>query len=89
MANSDQIDATIRKNLRRLSKPGVLTARPGYEISDHQLTGRRAIVATVYTKKPLAEIPSSEALPKNIGGIPVDVQVHITGYAPLIRLRRK
>ena len=74
MANSDQIDATIRKNLRRLSKPGVLTARPGYEISDHQLTGRRAIVATVYTKKPLAEIPSSEALPKNIGGIPVDVR---------------
>lgn len=74
MANSDQIDATIRKNLRRLSKPGVLTARPGYEISDHQLTGRRAIVATVHTKKPLAEIPSSEALPKNIGGISVDVR---------------
>jgi phosphatidylserine/phosphatidylglycerophosphate/cardiolipin synthase-like enzyme len=74
MRSSDQIDVTIRKNLRRLSKPGVLTARPGYQISDHQLTGRRAIVATVHTKKPLANIPSNEVLPKHIGGIPVDVR---------------
>ena len=49
-----EIDRTITKNLHRLSKYGVLTARPGYEITGHQLTGRRAIVATVHTKKPLA-----------------------------------
>jgi hypothetical protein len=48
------IDQTITNNLHRLSKYGVLTARPRYEITDHQLTGRRAIVATVHTKKPMA-----------------------------------
>jgi hypothetical protein len=92
MANSDPIDAAIRTNLRRLSQPGVLTIRPGYEISDHQLTGRRAIVATVHTKKPLAEIPRTEVLPKNIGGVAVGVRarrVHITGCAQSIRFRRK
>ena len=46
-----EIDQTITKNLSRLSKYGVLTVRPGYEIAGHQLTGRRAIVATVQTKR--------------------------------------
>ena len=41
------IDRTIRQNLAKLRKPGVLTVRPGFEIANHQLTGRRAIVATV------------------------------------------
>jgi phosphatidylserine/phosphatidylglycerophosphate/cardiolipin synthase-like enzyme len=76
MASRDdrKIDRTITDNLHRLSKYGVLTARPGYEITDHQLTGRRAIVATVHTKKPLAGLPSGEALPDSIGGVPVDVR---------------
>ena len=54
MASRDdrKIDRTITDNLHRLSKYGVLTARPGYEITGHQLTGRRAIVATVHTKNP-------------------------------------
>ena len=69
-----EIDRTITKNLRRLSKYGVLTVRPGYEIAGHQLTGRRAIVATVHTKKPLASVPRGEALPESIGGVPVDVR---------------
>jgi hypothetical protein len=33
-----EIDRTITNNLQRLSEYGVLTARPGYEITDHQLT---------------------------------------------------
>jgi phosphatidylserine/phosphatidylglycerophosphate/cardiolipin synthase-like enzyme len=76
MANrSDrEIDRTITNNLHRLSKYGVLTARPGYEIRGHQLTGRRAIVATVHTKKPMAGLPRGEALPDSIGGVPVDVR---------------
>jgi phosphatidylserine/phosphatidylglycerophosphate/cardiolipin synthase-like enzyme len=69
-----EIDPTITKNLHRLSKYGVLTARPGYEIAGHQLTGRRAIVATVHTKKPPASVPQGEALPQSIGGVPVDVR---------------
>jgi len=73
--NTDrQIDRAITKNLHRLSKYGVLTVRPGYEISGHQLTGRRAVVATVHTKKPLADLPRGEPLPDAISGIPVDVR---------------
>jgi hypothetical protein len=76
MARSDdrEIDRTITNNLTKLSKYGVLTARPGYEITDHQLTGRRAIVATVHTKKPKAGLDQGEVLPDNIGGVPVDVR---------------
>lgn len=76
MASSDdrKIDQTITDNLHRLSKYGVLTARPGYEIANHQLTGRRAIVVTVHTKRPPADLPRGGALPDSIGGIPVDVR---------------
>jgi len=69
-----EIDRTITKNLHRLSKYGVLMARPGNEIAGHQLTGKRAVVATVHTKKPPASVPQGEALPQSIGGIPVDVR---------------
>jgi PLD-like domain len=69
-----EIDRTITKNLHRLSKYGVLTARPGYEIADHQLTGRRAIVATVHTKRPVGGLPPGQALPDSIGRVPVDVR---------------
>src|ERR1700739_311086 len=68
------IDRTITSNLHRLSKYGVLTARPGYEIKDHQLTGRRAVVVTVHTKKPIADLPHGDALPDGIGGVLVDVR---------------
>ncbi len=73
-SNDREIDQTITNNLHRLSKYGVLTARPGYEIAGHQLTGRRAIVATVHTKKPLSGLSRDQALPDNIGGVPVDVR---------------
>ena len=66
------IDKTIQKNLSKLSKPGVLTVRPGFEIAGHQLTGKAAIVATVHTKKKI--LPKSDKLPNSISGIPVDVR---------------
>ena len=66
------IDKVIRKNLARLRKPGVLTVRPGFEISKEQLTGKSAIVATVHTKA--AGLPKSALLPTSIGSIPVDVR---------------
>jgi len=69
-----EIDHTITRNIPRLAKYGVLTVRPGYEITGHQLTGRRAVVTTVHTKKPLAELAPSEKLPDRIGGVPVDVR---------------
>ena len=66
------IDSTIQKSIDRLRKPGVLTVRPGFEIADHQLTGKSAIVATVHTKK--KDIPKTNILPAAIGNIPVDVR---------------
>jgi hypothetical protein len=72
--NSSQrsIDGVIGRNISRLSKPGVLTVRPGYEIKGNQLTGKQAIVATVHTKK--KDVPSGEMLPESINNIPVDVR---------------
>jgi phosphatidylserine/phosphatidylglycerophosphate/cardiolipin synthase-like enzyme len=66
------IDRTIRQNLAKLRKPGVLTVRPGFEITNHQLTGKRAIVATVHTKT--SELPAGQLLPRAINGVPVDVR---------------
>jgi hypothetical protein len=76
MARSDdrEIDRTITNNLTQLSKYGVLIVRPGYEITDHQLTGRRAIVATVDTKRPKAGLDQDEVLPDNIRGTPAGVR---------------
>lgn len=66
------IDRTIRQHLSRLRKPGVLTVRPGFQITDHQLTGRRAIVATVHTKT--SNLPANQLLPRAIERVPVDVR---------------
>src|ERR1700758_2878247 len=74
------IDQTIRKNLTRLKKPGVLTVRPGFEIANHQLTGKPAIVATVHTKKVV--LPKADLLPEKIGSLPVDVR-EATAYQRL------
>src|ERR1700721_603931 len=65
-------DRTIRQNLAKLRKPGVLTVRPGFEIANHQLTGRRAIVATVHTKT--RDLPAGQLLPRAINRVPVDVR---------------
>ena len=68
------IDQTIQKNLNKLSKRGVLTVRPGYEIAGDQLTGKQAIVATVHTKMSRADLSSNDLLPDKIGAYPVDVR---------------
>jgi hypothetical protein len=73
-ASDAQLDKTIQSHMTKLRKPGVLTVRPGYEIAGHQLTGKRAVVATVRVKTPLADLDSSEALPDQVGGVPVDVR---------------
>jgi phosphatidylserine/phosphatidylglycerophosphate/cardiolipin synthase-like enzyme len=66
------IDRTIRQHLAKLRKPGVLTVRPGFQITNQQLTGKRAIVATVHTKT--SDLPANQLLPRAIGGVPVDVR---------------
>jgi hypothetical protein len=66
------IDRVIRQHLARLNKPGVLTLRPGFEIAGHRLTGKAAIVATVFAKR--RDLPPSQRLPASLGGVPVDVR---------------
>ena len=66
------IDRAIRQHLPKLRKPGVLTVRPGFQITNHQLTGKRAIVATVHTKT--SDLPAKQLLPRAIKGVPVDVR---------------
>jgi hypothetical protein len=66
------LDNLITAHQSELGKPGVLSVRPGYEITDGWLTGRRAIVATVTRK--LADPPAGQALPEQIDGVPVDVR---------------
>jgi phosphatidylserine/phosphatidylglycerophosphate/cardiolipin synthase-like enzyme len=66
------IDRTIRQHLAKLRKPDVLTVRPGFQITNHQLTGKRAIVATVHTKT--SDLPANQLLPRAIKRIPVDVR---------------
>src|SRR5579863_556712 len=70
--SAKQIDKTIQKNLHKLHKRGVLTVRPGFEIANHQLTGKSAIVATVHTKQ--KHLPKTDMLPNSISRIPVDVR---------------
>jgi hypothetical protein len=72
--SAKEIDGTIVKNLGKLRKPGVLTVRPGFEITGDQLTGRQAIVATVEAKKSKAALAKSAILPDKIGRYPVDVR---------------
>ncbi|KRQ00988.1 phospholipase D-like domain-containing protein [Bradyrhizobium manausense] len=71
---AQEIDQTIRKNLAKLRKPGVLTVRPGFEIAGNQLTGKQAIVVTVHTKKSPADIARGDLLPTKLGKFPVDVR---------------
>ncbi|MDO3626279.1 phospholipase D-like domain-containing protein [Mucilaginibacter sp. BT774] len=68
----EHIDDLIRRNLSSFNKKGVLTVRPGFEISNAWPTGRQAIVATVDKKS--KSVPDSERLPDSIGNIPVDVR---------------
>jgi phosphatidylserine/phosphatidylglycerophosphate/cardiolipin synthase-like enzyme len=77
------IDRTIRRHLPKLRKMGVLSVRPGFQITAHQLTGKRAIVATVHTKT--SELPKKQLLPRAINGVPVDVRE----ATPHQRLRAK
>jgi len=64
------LENLITAHQTELQRPGVLSVRPGYEITDGWLTGRRAIVATVTEK--LADPPAGQALPEQINGVPVD-----------------
>jgi hypothetical protein len=67
-----EIAELISRHLAELRKPGVLSLRPGFQVTNGWLTGRPAIVATVNTK--IADPPDARELPREIEGTPVDVR---------------
>lgn len=69
----EKITAVINAHLTELQKPGVLSVRPGFEFTNHWITGRAAIVATVDVKKAPGALSPADLLPTSIGGFPVDV----------------
>lgn len=67
-----RIDNIIANRLSDFDKPGVLSVRPGFEITGNWLTGRQAIVVTVRRK--LRHMPAADQLPEDVDGVPVDVR---------------
>ena len=72
--DANDIDRVIKANLPKLNKTGVLTVRPGFEITGDKLTGNPAVVATVHTKKAKSILPASAVLPDKLGKYNVDVR---------------
>ncbi len=66
------VDQVISENLSALTKPGVLSVRPGYQSAGHWLTKKPAIVVTVDQKRD--DLPAGQRLPETLGGFPVDVR---------------
>lgn len=70
--SASAISDVIDRNLRKFKKPGVLTVRPGYQITAGWITAKPAIVATVNKKR--QNVPAAQRLPAEVQGVPVDVR---------------
>ena len=68
MNKLDHLIPIIKRNLKKLDKPGVLFVRPGYCIENGWPTKEEAIVAVTSTKNGKVKLPSK------IEGIPVEVR---------------
>jgi hypothetical protein len=66
------LNDVISQHLAELSKPGVLSARPGYKVTSDWLTSTPAIVVTVAQK--LAHPAAADLVPAEVGGVPTDVR---------------
>ena len=66
------LDAVIEKNLSAFDRPGVLSVRPGFKVTNNWLTNTPAIVVTIRRK--VAHPPEGEMLPAEVDGVPVDVR---------------
>lgn len=70
--DAHDLNAVIDRHLQALDKPGVLSVRPGFKVTNGWLTEQRAVVVTVRRK--VARPAPGEALPTEVGGIPTDVR---------------
>jgi len=75
------LDRIIQQHLPELTKPGVLSVRPGYQASGGWITTKPAIIVTVLKKTD--DLAAQDRLPETVGGYAVDVRQ----AAPLQRLR--
>jgi len=75
------IDRVIAQHLPELLKPGVLSLRPGYQITGGWLTKKPAIVVTVDAK--IDDPAPGQRLPETLDGFAVDVRQ----AGPMERLR--
>jgi hypothetical protein len=62
------VDQVISAHMTELSKPGVLSVRPGYQAAGQWLTKKPAIVVTVDRKRD--DLPPDQRLPETLGGFP-------------------
>src|SRR5579875_2382025 len=66
------LNDVIHQHLAELTKPGVLSVRPGYKVTGDWLTSTPAIVVTVAEKK--TRLPAGDLVPAEVGGVPTDVR---------------
>src|ERR1700760_1413914 len=71
-ADLSGLNDVINQHLAELTKPGVLSVRPGYKVTGDWLTSTPAIVVTVAAKK--AQLPTADLVPAEVGGVPTDVR---------------
>src|SRR6185437_12312625 len=69
---TEDLSAVIDENMAAFDKPGVLSVRPGYKVTNDWLTSTPSIVVTVRHK--VAHPAEGEMLPSEVGGVPVDVR---------------
>ena len=72
MAGDTGLSSVIDEHIGELSKPGVLSVRPGYKATGGWLTDTPAIVVTVEHKT--ADLSPAQLLPTEVAGVPVDVR---------------
>ena len=66
------VDKVISEHLSELTKPGVVSIRPGYKAAGQWITKKPAIVVTVNQKQDA--LPPDQRLPETLGGFAVDVR---------------
>src|SRR6202012_6074872 len=66
------LNDVISAHLAELSKPDVLSVRPGYKVTGDWLTGIPAVVVTVAEKK--SQLAADDRVPTEVGGVPTDVR---------------
>jgi phosphatidylserine/phosphatidylglycerophosphate/cardiolipin synthase-like enzyme len=65
-----QVDSIIEAHLRELSRPGVVSVRPGFRMQNAWITDERAIVVTVDSGADAA----ASGLPSELDGVPLDIR---------------